>query len=87
MSGPDVVQIVKEYKALSEPLSAVKRDHLAQALEKINVPFGTRRNVELYPHQVQALYDELCRLANYATLLGEPSPVERAGLDEGGGAA
>lgn len=52
---------------------------LADALTKLNMN-REGSGGGLYPHEADALWAELERLANCATLVGEPSPAERAGL-------
>jgi hypothetical protein len=58
-------------------MTEVKRRRLAAAFSKLRRG-GTK--VELWAHEADALYEEFCRLANFATLLGEPSPAEMAGI-------
>jgi hypothetical protein len=61
-------------------VSVQNQDHLKSAFTKIHHrPLG-EHSVSLYAHECDALYAEFCRLANFATLLGEPSPAEMAGI-------
>jgi hypothetical protein len=53
--------------------------HLLSAVMKLRYPIGVNE-IRLYPFEADALFAELCRLANLATLLGEPSPAEIAGI-------
>lgn len=67
-----------------ESFSEIQRAHLRSAILKLKqYPIGTIE-VKLYVHEAEALFQEFCRLANFATLLGEPSPAEMAGIDEHG---
>jgi hypothetical protein len=63
---------------MTPPLSEIKRRHLNSAIVKLRIERGSE--VQLWRHEAEALFDEFCRLANYATLLGESSPAEMAGI-------
>lgn len=54
--------------------------HLREGLRKIGARNAGQIKVELWAHEAEALFEEFCRLANFATLLGEPSPAEMAGM-------
>jgi len=64
------------FKALPEH----QRQHLNSAIVKIRMIPAGRQTIELYTHEAEALYAEMCRTANYAALLGHPSPAEVAGI-------
>lgn len=64
----------------TEPLSEMERQHLNSAFVKLHWPPLGAHSITLYVHEAEALYKEYCRLANFATLLGEPSPAEMAGI-------
>ncbi len=62
---------------------AKKDEHDRQTLCSAFLKLRKGRTVELYGHECDALYGEFCRLANFATLLGEPSPAEMIGYPNG----
>lgn len=76
-----MVEIVRNYKASTKPLNSMEQDHLRQAFERIHHRPFNGKPVELYQFQAEALYKEFCRLSNFATILGEPSPAQMAGLE------
>lgn len=66
---------------MSDSLTEIQREHLAVGFAKIGPMRAAGTSViRLYAHEADALYREFCRLANYATLLGDPSPAEMAGI-------
>lgn len=69
--------------AQAQETSSMHRDHLAQAINKL-APGFRRGSISLYAHEADAVWRELGRLANFATLLGSPSSLDVAGLDDRG---
>lgn len=61
-------------------MPAPNQEHLKSAFVKIRMLRVGQHTVTLYAHECDALYAEFCRLANFATLLGEASPAEMAGI-------
>lgn len=61
-------------------LTERERQNLNAAFCKIRFRKPGASAIELWVHEADALYKEFCRLANFATLLGEPSPAEMAGI-------
>ncbi len=66
------------------PLTDVEQGWLADGFRKLAHDGDRTGSVTLYEHERRALLKEFGRLANFATLLGEPSPAEMAGIDSHG---